>query len=81
MSPTTLLGLLASSPADQTAIVLPEQNLRITYGNLREQVRASPRRWPPTASAAATASAWRCRMACRRSWRFSPRRKRGRPRR
>lgn len=40
MSPTTLLGLLASSPADQTAIVLPEQNLRITYGNLRDQVRS-----------------------------------------
>ena len=40
MSPTTLLGLLASSPADQTAIVLPEQNLRITYGNLRDQVKS-----------------------------------------
>src|SRR5688572_14073601 len=40
MSPTTLLGLLASSPADRTAIVLPEQNLRITYGNLRDQVRS-----------------------------------------
>ena len=38
MPPTTLLGLLAASPADQTAIVLPEQNLKITYGSLREQV-------------------------------------------
>ena len=39
-SPTTLLGLLASTPADQTAILLPEQNLRISYGDLREQVTA-----------------------------------------
>ena len=38
--PTTLLGLMASIPADQTAIVLPETNLRISYGNLREQVIA-----------------------------------------
>ena len=40
MPPTTLLGLLASSPADQTAIVLPEQNLKITYGSLRDQVKS-----------------------------------------
>jgi acyl-CoA synthetase (AMP-forming)/AMP-acid ligase II len=40
MAPTTLLGLLASSPADQTAIVLPEQNLKITYGSLRDQVKS-----------------------------------------
>ena len=40
MTPTTLLGLLDSSPADQTAIVLPEQNLRISYGNLRDQVKS-----------------------------------------
>ena len=38
MPPTTLLGLLAASPADQTAIVLPEQNLKISYGSLRDQV-------------------------------------------
>jgi acyl-CoA synthetase (AMP-forming)/AMP-acid ligase II len=38
--PTTLLGLLSSSPADQTAIILPESNVRISYGNLREQVKA-----------------------------------------
>jgi acyl-CoA synthetase (AMP-forming)/AMP-acid ligase II len=37
---TTLLGLMASVPADQTAIVLPEQNLRISYGALRKQVTA-----------------------------------------
>ena len=36
---TTLLGLLASNPADQTAIVLPEQNLRISYGSLCDQVK------------------------------------------
>ncbi len=38
--PSTLLGLISSIPADQTAIVLPEQNLRITYGGLRDQVKA-----------------------------------------
>jgi acyl-CoA synthetase (AMP-forming)/AMP-acid ligase II len=37
---TTLLGLIAAIPADQTAIILPEQNLRITYGGLRQQVTA-----------------------------------------
>ncbi|HEX5140615.1 MAG TPA: AMP-binding protein, partial [Dehalococcoidia bacterium] len=35
---TTLLGLIASNPAGQTAIVLPEQNLRISYGSLCDQV-------------------------------------------
>ena len=40
MAPTTLLGLLSSAPADQTAIILPEANLRISYGNLRGQVTA-----------------------------------------
>src|SRR5687767_8326446 len=39
MPPTTLLGLL-TAPADQTAIILPESNLRISYGNLRDQVKA-----------------------------------------
>ena len=38
-TPTTLLGLLAPAAANRTAIVLPEQNIRITYGQLREQVR------------------------------------------
>jgi len=37
---TTLLGLMASIPDEQTAIVLPEPNLRMTYGNLRKQVVA-----------------------------------------
>jgi acyl-CoA synthetase (AMP-forming)/AMP-acid ligase II len=39
-SPTTLLGLMASIPAERTAIILPEQNIRITYGGLRQQVEA-----------------------------------------
>lgn len=39
-TPTTLLGLLAGAPADATAIVLPESGLRLTYGQLRDQVRA-----------------------------------------
>src|SRR5882762_912332 len=38
--PTTLLGLLGSIPAEQTAIILPEQNIRITYGGLRNQIEA-----------------------------------------
>jgi|SoiMethySBSTD1v2_1073268.scaffolds.fasta_scaffold00073_5 acyl-CoA synthetase (AMP-forming)/AMP-acid ligase II len=40
VKPSTLLGLMASIPADQTAILLPESNIRISYGNLREQVTA-----------------------------------------
>jgi acyl-CoA synthetase (AMP-forming)/AMP-acid ligase II len=39
-TPTTLLGLMSSIPAGQTAIVLPEPNIRITYGQLRDQVAA-----------------------------------------
>ena len=38
--PTTLLGLLESMPADRTAVIVPEQNIRITYGELRRQVEA-----------------------------------------
>jgi len=38
--PTTLLGLLEPAPADRTAIVVPEQQLRVSYGALRRQVRA-----------------------------------------
>ena len=37
-TPTTLLDLLRSTPADQTAVILPEQNIRVTYGGLRQQV-------------------------------------------
>ena len=39
-TPTTLLDLLRPFPADQTAVILPEQNIRITYGGLRNQVEA-----------------------------------------
>ena len=35
MTPTTLVGLFASAPADAIAIVLPEQDIRVTYGQLR----------------------------------------------
>jgi acyl-CoA synthetase (AMP-forming)/AMP-acid ligase II len=39
-TPTTLLDLLGPFPADQTAVILPEQNIRVTYGALRNQVEA-----------------------------------------
>jgi acyl-CoA synthetase (AMP-forming)/AMP-acid ligase II len=39
-TPSTLFDLIASIPAEQTAIILPEQNIRITYGGLRDQVQA-----------------------------------------
>jgi acyl-CoA synthetase (AMP-forming)/AMP-acid ligase II len=39
-TPTTLLDLLRPIPAGQTAIILPEQNIRVTYGGLRTQVEA-----------------------------------------
>jgi acyl-CoA synthetase (AMP-forming)/AMP-acid ligase II len=38
-APTTLLGLLDTIPAHQTAVVLPEQNIRVTYGALKDQVQ------------------------------------------
>ena len=37
--PTTLAGLFDPIPADRTAIVLPEQNIRVSYGELRRQVQ------------------------------------------
>jgi len=37
-APTTLLGLLAQIPDDQTAIIQPEQNIRVSYGALKRQV-------------------------------------------
>jgi acyl-CoA synthetase (AMP-forming)/AMP-acid ligase II len=37
--PTTLPELLEPTPAERTAIILPEGNIRVTYGNLRVQVR------------------------------------------
>jgi acyl-CoA synthetase (AMP-forming)/AMP-acid ligase II len=39
-APRTLLGLFESIPADQTAIILPEQEIRVSYGQLRNQVTA-----------------------------------------
>ena len=39
-APRTLLGLFESIPADQTAIILPEQEIRVSYGQLRDQVTA-----------------------------------------
>lgn len=39
-APTTLLGLFESIPAEQTAVIIPERNTRVTYGSLRNQVEA-----------------------------------------
>jgi len=39
-SPATLLDLLQLAPGKQTAIIVPELNLRITYDSLRQQVLA-----------------------------------------
>ena len=39
-TPTTLLDLLTSTPAERTAIILPEQNIRVTYGGLKNQIEA-----------------------------------------
>ena len=39
-SPCTLIDFLKRAPADKVAVVLPEQNLRITYGSLLQQVTA-----------------------------------------
>jgi acyl-CoA synthetase (AMP-forming)/AMP-acid ligase II len=36
----TLLGLIEAVPAGQTAVIAPEQNVRITYGELRSQIQA-----------------------------------------
>jgi acyl-CoA synthetase (AMP-forming)/AMP-acid ligase II len=37
---STLLGLLHAIPADQTAVIAPEQNIRLNYGALRRQVQS-----------------------------------------
>jgi acyl-CoA synthetase (AMP-forming)/AMP-acid ligase II len=39
-TPKTLFELIQPIPAGRTAIVLPEQNIRISYGELRAQVEA-----------------------------------------
>jgi acyl-CoA synthetase (AMP-forming)/AMP-acid ligase II len=36
----TLPGLIQAIPADRTAVIAPEQNLRMTYGELRTQIQA-----------------------------------------
>src|SRR5437762_7401040 len=36
----TLLELIQRNPFDRVAVVIPEQNLRVTYGQLYAQVRA-----------------------------------------
>jgi acyl-CoA synthetase (AMP-forming)/AMP-acid ligase II len=36
----TLLGLIQAIPAEQLAVIAPEQGIRLTYGELRKQVQA-----------------------------------------
>src|SRR5437763_2818926 len=37
-NPNTLLELLQCAPDDQTAVILPEAGIRVSYRSLREQV-------------------------------------------
>jgi len=39
-APSTLLDLLRSIPADRIAVVVPEQNIHVTYGALLQQVES-----------------------------------------
>jgi acyl-CoA synthetase (AMP-forming)/AMP-acid ligase II len=39
-APVTLLELLQPIPADQVAVIVPEQNIQISYGALRRQVQS-----------------------------------------
>src|SRR4051795_4348612 len=39
-TPSTLLDLLEHAPADKIAIIIPEQQLKVSYGALRAQVQA-----------------------------------------
>src|SRR5438132_13451934 len=39
-TPATLLGLLSAIPANQTAIIHADRNIRVTYGELRRQVES-----------------------------------------
>ena len=39
-APTTLFGLLGAAPAGSTAVIVPEHDIRISYGGLRDQVQA-----------------------------------------
>src|SRR5262245_16228448 len=36
----TLIGLIQAIPADQAAVIAPDQSVRITYGELRKQIQA-----------------------------------------
>jgi acyl-CoA synthetase (AMP-forming)/AMP-acid ligase II len=39
-SPSPVIGLVQTIPAEQIAVIAPEQNIRLTYGALRKQVQA-----------------------------------------
>ena len=39
-APTTLLGLMHATPPERVALIQPEQNIRVTYGRLRDQVES-----------------------------------------
>jgi len=39
-APSTLIDLIADIPSDKIAVILPEAHIKVTYGSLREQVRA-----------------------------------------
>jgi acyl-CoA synthetase (AMP-forming)/AMP-acid ligase II len=39
-NPTTLYEVLFAAPADNIAVILPDQNIRVTYKELRDQVMA-----------------------------------------
>jgi acyl-CoA synthetase (AMP-forming)/AMP-acid ligase II len=39
-TPSTLLDLLEHAPAEKVAVIIPEQQLKVTYGELRSQVHA-----------------------------------------
>lgn len=39
-APVTLLELLQPIPAEETAVIVPEQNIRVSYGALRRQVQS-----------------------------------------
>ena len=36
----TLVDLFAGAPADEVAVISPEKDLKLTYGELRKQVQA-----------------------------------------
>jgi len=64
-TPKTLLDLLPPDASGQTAVVIPEQNIKITYAGLRDQVESLASALRGQASVAAIVSASRCRTGCR----------------